>query len=66
MKISKVIVKIRTGKNKYELLHDQEITPPVTIKQIEAALRQKYTVLCCVVDGEVASVTVMEKPDEAE
>jgi hypothetical protein len=64
MKVTKVIVKTKT-KKKYRVLHDKEITPPRTSKQILAALKQQFDVLSFVIENGVATALV-EKLDETE
>jgi hypothetical protein len=70
MKVTKVIVKAprkpKKGKRKYSILHDQEITPPVTSNQILAALKQQYDVLSFTIENGVATALVGKKPDETE
>ncbi len=57
MKVNKVVVKVTKGK-KYQILHDQEITPPRTSDQILAALKQQYDVLSFVTENGTATALV--------
>jgi hypothetical protein len=67
MKVTKVVVKApRQGKKKHRILHDQDITPPVSDKQILAALKQQYDVISLTIDNGTATAFVGKKPDEAE
>ncbi len=57
MKVNKVVVKATKGK-KYQILHNQEITPPREDKQILAALKQQYDVLSFTIENGVATALV--------
>ena len=67
MKVNKVIVRVSNkGKRKYQILHDQEITPPRTGDQILSALKQQYDVLSFDIENGTATALVGKKPDEVE
>jgi hypothetical protein len=66
MKVKHVIVKTLKKGKKYKILHDREITPPVSDKQILAALKQQYDVLSFVTEDGTATALVGKKPDETE
>jgi len=66
--LNHVIVKApRQGKKKDRVLHDQDIVPPCSDKQIMAALKQQYEVLSFVIENGTATALVGKKAtDEAE
>ncbi len=71
MKVNKVIVKApkrsKSGKRKFTIIHDQEITPPRTGDQILAALKHQYEVLSFTIENGTATALVGKKEtDEAE
>ena len=72
MKVTKVIVKApkrsrKATKKRWNILHDQEITPPRTGDQILAALKQQYEVLGFTIENGTATAIVGKKAtDEAE
>ena len=65
MKVTKVVVKVpkqpKSGKKKYRILHDKEITPPRDSDQILAALKHQYDVLSFTIENGTATALVGKK-----
>jgi hypothetical protein len=56
----------KSGKRRYAILHDQNITPPRSDFQILAALKQQFEILNFSIADGTAIALVGEKTDETE
>ncbi len=63
MRVNKVIVKAGK-KKKYAILHDRDITPPISSDQLLTTLKHQFDVLSFTVEDGVATAIVGKKQDE--
>ncbi len=61
VEVKHLIVKTPKQRKKYRVLHDHDLSPPVTDKQIVAALKHQFDLLSFTVEDGVGTALVQRK-----